>query len=163
MFVVSEDETVRRFPTAWYDRLRTDAAVRLPEYANQRLRVAEVVVESADRFAMRLKIHTTLFLSFDATGALDKDPQQWLREAGEYLDVAMAPPADTAARFLKRRLDHQHRWEVPPRIFAHIADAVFGVDAWRPPPGGSSRGGGRCKRRCKDGPLKRPDTPVAAV
>ena len=149
MFVVSEDETVRRFPTARYDRLRTDASLRLPEYANQRLRVAEVVVESADRFPMRLQIHTTLFLSFDATGALDKDPQQWLREAGEYLDVAMAPPADTAARFRKRRLDHQHRWDVTPRIVAHIADAVFGVDAWRPPPGGSSRGAGRITARVR--------------
>lgn len=102
---------------------------------------------------IRLQIHTTLFLSFDATGALDKDQEQWLREAGEYLEVVMAPPTDTAARFLKRRLDHQHRWKVTPRILAHVADAVFGIAGWTLPPTRSSPGDGknlaRVRRRAR--------------
>ena len=89
---------------------------------------------------MGLQIHSTFFLSFDRTGALDHE--QLLRETRGYVEVATAPPTDTAVRFLQRRLDHQHRWVVTPRIFANIADLVFGAAGWTPPPSGS-RGSGR--------------------
>ena len=49
IFFVSEDDTARRFPTARYDRLWADSSARLPEYANQRVRTAEVVVECVAR------------------------------------------------------------------------------------------------------------------
>ena len=138
VFFVSDDETVCRLPAVRYDRLRRDPSARLVEYANQRVRVVEVVVECIDRTPMRLQIHSTFFLSFDATGALDHE--QLLRGTRGYVEVAMAPPTDTAARFLRRRLDHQHRWEVTPRIFAHIADVVFGDAGWTPPPRGGRVG-----------------------
>jgi hypothetical protein len=48
--------------------------------------------------------------SFDPDGGLNREPL--LRHARESMDISLAPASDTAARFLRRRLDHQHRWEV---------------------------------------------------
>jgi hypothetical protein len=54
LFVVNEDETVRRLPAARYYRLWQDASAGLPAYANQRCRVAEVIVEYVDRLPLAL-------------------------------------------------------------------------------------------------------------
>ena len=86
-------------------------------------------------------------MRFDSTGALNQE--QAFREAAAYMDVTMAPDADTEAKFMRRRLDHQHRWEVTPRIFAKIADAVFGVGGWTPPPSGAGKISARPRRRAR--------------
>ena len=153
IFFVSEDDTVHRFPTARYDRLWSDSSARLPEYANQRVRIAEVIVECVARSPISMGVQSPHFVRFDATGALNQE--QAFREAAAYMDVTMAPDADTAAKFMRRRLDHQHRWEVTPRIFANIADAVFGVGGWTPPPGGYRSGTGKGSARLRRRPWRR--------
>jgi hypothetical protein len=79
-----------------------------------------------------MRIHSPHFLLFDSAGAINKD--ELVQQAAKYLDTAYAPPTDTAARFMRRRLDHQFRWTVTPVIFGNIADAVFGIGGWVVPP-----------------------------
>jgi hypothetical protein len=129
---VNADGTVRHIPATHYDRLWDDPPGRLPEYANQRVRVAEVMVECVRRDPIGMRIHAPHFLRFDSTGTIHQD--ELLQQAAKYLDIANAPPADTAARFLRRRLDHQFRWQVTPLIFGNIADVVFGIGRWSIPP-----------------------------
>ena len=147
VFFVNDDDTVRHIPTTHYDRLWDEPPGRLSEYANQSVRVAEVMVECIQRDPINMRIHSPHFLRFDSTGAIHKD--ELLHEAAKYLDIAHAPRADTAARFMKRRLDHQFRWEVTPLIFGNIADAVFGIGRWGVPPrrtGSRSRLSGKSRQ-----------------
>jgi len=150
LFFVNEDDTVRQIPTTRYDRLWDEPPGRLPEYANQRVRVAEVIVECIQRDPIGMRVHSPHFLRFDSTGAFNKD--EMLQQAAKYLDIAHAPRADTAARFMRRRLDHQFRWEVTPLIFSCIADAVFGIGRWHAPPrrtGSRSRLSGKSRRSAR--------------
>lgn len=132
VFFVNEDGSVRHIPTAHYDRLWDEPFGRLPEFANQRVRVAEVLVECSQREPIGMRVHSPHFLHFDSTGAINQD--ELLHQAAQYLDIAYAAPADTAARFMRRRLDHQFRWKVTPLIYGNIADAVFGIGRWGVPP-----------------------------
>lgn len=140
IFFVNDDDTVRHIPTARYDRLWDEQPSPLPEYANKRVRVAEVMVECVARDPINLRINAPHFLRFDSTGAINNG--ELFREAAKYLNIAFAPKGDTAARFMRRRLDHQCRWEVTPLIFSNIADAVLGVGRWGVPP---RRSGSRVK------------------
>ncbi len=132
IFFVNEDNSIRHIPTIRYDRLWNDPDGRLCEYANRRVRVAEVMLECVQREPIGMRIHSPHFLHFDSAGALDKN--ELLRQAAKYRHIACAEPADTAARFLRRRLDHEFRWTITPLIFGNIADAVFGIGRWGVPP-----------------------------
>jgi hypothetical protein len=148
IFLVNQDESVRQIPTSRHDRLWGEPPLRMPEFADQRVMVAEVFVDCVERSPVQMWVHSPHFLCFDRIGALKQE--QSLHEAGAYLELCMAPPADTAARFMRRRLDHQHRWEVTPRIFAHIADAVFGRSGWVAPPSRKDRSSSaRARRRIR--------------
>jgi hypothetical protein len=123
---VNEDDSVQHIPTTHYDRLWDELPGWLPEYANRRVRVTEVMVECVQRHPIGMRIHSPHFLFFDSAGAINKD--ELLQQAAKYLGTAYTPPTDTAARFMRRRLDHQFRWPVTPVIFGNIADAVFGIE-----------------------------------
>jgi hypothetical protein len=132
VFFVNEDDTVRHIPTTRYDRLWNDPPGRLPEYANRCVRVAEVMVECVQRAPIGMRVHSPHFLHFDSAGAINRDAL--LQQAAKYLDIADALRGDTAARFMRRRLDRQFRWEVTPVIFGNIADTVLGIGRWGVPP-----------------------------
>jgi hypothetical protein len=132
VFFVNEDDSVRHIPTTHYDRLWEESPGSLPECASQRVRVAEVMVECIHRDPIGMRIHSPHFLLFDSAGTINKN--ELIQEAAKYLDTAYASPSDTAARYMRRRLDHQFRWTVTPIIFGNIADAVFGIGDWVVPP-----------------------------
>ena len=81
--------------------------------------------------------HLCLSDALDSAGAIHKD--ELLQEAAKYLDIAYAPRADTASRFMKRRLDHQRRRR------RYRTGWVCGVDVWVK--GGPLRTTTLCARR----------------
>lgn len=133
IFVVNEDDSVRSLPRTRYERLlRRESDERMPEYANQRVRCAVVVLEVAKRRPMGISRIVYSFLSFDSYGRIDIAERE--RETRMALEIV--PPInsqDRAARvidarhyFAKKRYEREFRWRPSPEIKAAILDHIFG-------------------------------------
>src|SRR5215469_10923037 len=73
MFLVAPDDTLWRLSTSKFDHrmLRDPANQRLPAFAGQRVRMANVIVELVAREPVRVARTTYSVLAFDAEGRLD--------------------------------------------------------------------------------------------
>lgn len=71
-FFIGRDDTFWRVPAAKFDRLLRDpAGDRLPAFAGQRVRMADVIVELMGRHPVRVVRRTFAVVDFDVEGCLD--------------------------------------------------------------------------------------------
>lgn len=130
MFLLDHDDKLFRLPTAQFDRMRQDPTHHpLPRFAGRRVRMADIVVELADRQPRCVRWRTFAILTFDTAGCLN--PGTFHRQQQAVAELALAPSfarpegaaavVDATLRFVAQG----GRW-VPSRILArHIDDAAL--------------------------------------
>jgi transposase len=133
IFIVEDDDTIKRLPLACYERLRKrDPNERLSKYAGKRVRYALIVVDLVNRKPIEIVKDQFAFLDFDGEGQLK------LSEPGkkESLAFDMLPPLlsdqtndriiDARHKFAKKSYFDKFSWMPTDEIIAAIAEATFG-------------------------------------
>ena len=132
IFLVDDDDSLRRLPLARYERLlRGEAGESLPQYAGRRVRYVLVSVDVVDRKPVEI-VHTQYStLAFDSKGRLDQVDRK--RKAKLAMDLLPALSGDDPEqvidarhRFAKKRYDSEYRWKPSLGIEAAIINAIFG-------------------------------------
>ena len=133
IFLVDDDDNVRRFPLSRFERLRReDPNESLPEFAGKRVRCALAILELSGRKPVEIIRLECFVLSFDSQGRLDRSE----RERAKKLAVNMIPPythqtaaesvVDAKHHFAKKEYADRYKWTPTPEIEAEIFDAIFG-------------------------------------
>jgi hypothetical protein len=135
IFIVNEDDSIKRFPMARFERLiEFESKERIPRYARKRVRYVEVALELEHRKPINILQMLYLILPFDSRGRVDAKEQDKERR----LAADMMPPIvpdrgsgkviEAQHRFARKRFDNEYRWEPTPEIEAAILEAIFGAD-----------------------------------
>lgn len=133
IFIVEDDDTIKRLPLARYERLlKRDPAERLSRYAGKRVRYALIVVDLVNRKPIDVVRDEYAYLDFDKEGRL-KEPKLGKDEisALDMLDFSSLEQQnkrviDARHRFARKRYFDKHRWDPTDEIIAAIAEAIFG-------------------------------------
>ena len=132
IFLVDDDDSLRRLPLARYERLlRGEAGESLPQYAGRRVRYVLVSVDVVDRKPVEIVHIQYSTLAFDSKGRLDQVDRK--RKAKLAMDLLPALSGDDPEqvidarhRFAKKRYDSEYRWKPSLGIEAAIINAIFG-------------------------------------
>lgn len=132
IFLVDDDDSLRRLPLARYERLlRGEAGESLPQYAGRRVRYVLVSVDVVNRKPVEIVHVQHSMLAFDSKGRLDQVDRK--RKAKLAIDLLPALSGDDPEqvidarhRFAKKRYDSEYRWEPTPKVRAAIMNAIFG-------------------------------------
>ena len=135
IFLVNDDDTLKRLPLAKYERLRRgDPAECLPQYADRRVRYALVAVEIENRKPVGINRIQYSYLPLDSEGRIDAVE----RERGARLAMEMLPPIrseeksqqviDAQHKFAKKKYHAQFIWEPSPKLEASIVKEIFKYD-----------------------------------
>ena len=134
VFLVAEDDSLRRIPFSRFERLRdSDLREQLPEHANKRLRYAVAVVEVEGRKVLSVFEITYGYLSFDSAGRLDPKYLEdemclLLRSIPPMLpEVKPTNVIDLQDKFATRRYKNEFSWQPAPKIEKAIYDSIFGL------------------------------------
>jgi hypothetical protein len=128
LFLLSGDDKLHALAgTAFMRMLRQEEVSRLPDFAGQRVRLASLVVELADRTPLRMLHRTFSIVDIGNDGLLDvaRLNTQQIARMGDPLAPALqapvpaAPVVDAASRFIARG----GSWEPDDRLLRRI-DAV---------------------------------------
>jgi len=133
IFIVEDDDTIKRLPLARYERLhKWDAAERLLKYAGKRVRYVLIVVDLVNRIPIEIVRDEFGFLDFDDVGRLKVVGH----EKQESLAFDMLAPLlsdqtnsrviDARHKFAKKRYFNKFSWAPTDEIIAAIAEAIFG-------------------------------------
>ena len=133
IFIVNDDESVRRLPMARYERLfREDLNECLPKYAGKRIKYAHIVVELENRKPVEVMMTQFSYLSFDGDGKIDQASME--KEAR--LGIEMVAPVlldsqpenvvDARHRFAKKQFSDRYLWQPSQDIIDAIGEAIFG-------------------------------------
>jgi hypothetical protein len=132
IFIVEDDDTIKRLPLARYERLlKRDPDERLSRYAGKRVRYALIVVDLVNRKPIEVVRDEYAYLSFDDEGRLNLS--ELVKEESLAFDM-LAPlfPDQTNGRvidarhkFARKRYFDKHRWEPTDEIVAAIGEAIF--------------------------------------
>jgi len=133
IFIVEDDDTVKRLQLARYERLlRRDPDERLSKYAGKRVRYALIVVDLVNRKPIGVVRDEYAYLEFDEEGRL-KEPEFENEEisAFDMLDFSSVERQDRRVidarhKFARKRYFDKHRWEPTDEIVTAIAEAIFG-------------------------------------
>jgi transposase len=133
IFIVEEDNTIKRLPLARYERLlNRDPDERLSRYAGQRVRYALIVVNLVNRKPIEVVKDEYAYLNFDEKGRII-EPELKNEEisAFDMLDFSFLEQQDKRVidarhKFAKKRYFDKYRWEPTDEIVAAIAEAIFG-------------------------------------
>ena len=131
MFIVQDDGTLIRQRNKIFDRLLSDPDHHsIPDLAGRRVRMADIVVELADRRPIRVVRQTYFVANFDQAGRLDtarfERQQRALVESA--LNPVFAAPSgdervlDATARFIAQG----GSWRPPAALAQRIDDAALG-------------------------------------
>jgi len=133
IFIVNDDDTLKRMPMKRYHRLfKRHPEERFLEYAGNRIRYVLVVLELKNRKPVEvLKIQYS-YLAFDSQGRLQEDERE--RAARLSMDMIKPMPSeqesnqiiDARYEFAKKRFSREFRWEPSPEIESAIFKAIFG-------------------------------------
>lgn len=135
IFLVNDDDSIQRLPLSQYERLyRRDPKERLPQYAEKRVRYAEVAVEFAQRKPVEILRIQYFIMLFDSEGRIDASEQQ----KENRLAMELLPPfgvdgqsgqvIDAQHRFARKRYDNEYRWTPSPEVEKAIVHAIFDKD-----------------------------------
>jgi transposase len=133
VFIVEDDDTIKRLPLARYERLlKRDPDERLLEYAGKRLRYALIVVDLVNRRPIEVVRDEFAYLDFDEDGRF-KEPEHDKGESSalDMLDFFSLKQQDKRVidarhKFARKRYFDKNRWEPTDEIVAAIAEAIFG-------------------------------------
>jgi hypothetical protein len=137
--LVNSNDEAFRLPQARFERLfscpPTDT---LPEFAGQRVRAAEAVVELENRRPVRVLRAIFHYIHFDRQGRLDHDRYMkggvTVMEAGiPSLNLEAGDPKviEAGQRFAARRRDHSVWWRPTPRLRQAIMQAALDDGRYR--------------------------------
>ena len=133
IFVVNDDDSIKRLALARYDRLlERDPKERFSQYARKRVRYALVIVDLVDREPVEILRIQYSYLSFDSEGRID--PAEGEREARLLLEILPPEPiirypwdvVEPKRSLPKKCHDDEHKWMATPDIEAAIVEAIFG-------------------------------------
>ena len=134
IFIVEDDDTIKRLPLARFERLlNRDPDERLSRYAGKRVRYALIVVELVKRKPIEIVKDEFAYLDFDEEGrfkepAYDKDDSS----AFDMLDFISLEQQqdrrviDARHKFARKRYFDKNRWEPTDEIIVAIGEAIFG-------------------------------------
>jgi hypothetical protein len=134
IFIVEEDDTIKRLPLARYERLLIrDPNERLPKYAGKRVRYALIVVDLVHRRPIEVVRDEFAYLDFDEEGRF-KEPAYENDDSSAFdmLDFFLLEQQqdkrviDARHKFARKRYFDKHRWEPTDEIVTAIAEAIFG-------------------------------------
>ena len=133
VFIVEEDDTIKRLPLARYERLlKRDPDERLSRYAGKRVRYALLVVDLVNRRPIEVVRDEFAYLDFDEEGRF-KEPEHEKEESSalDMLDFFSLEQQDKRVidarhKFARKRYFDKHRWEPTDQIVTAIAEAIFG-------------------------------------
>ena len=133
IFIINDDDTVRRFPFSRYERLlQGDSKERLLQYAGKKIRFAELAVEFYQRKPIKIVRFLPFILFFDSEGSIDaRQMQKERRLAMEahplyYEEKTIPNVIDAGHYFARKRYDHEYRWEISEKIVGAILESLFG-------------------------------------
>jgi hypothetical protein len=133
IFVVEEDDTIKRLPLTRYERLlKRDPDERLPKYAGMRLRYALIVVNLVNRKPIEIVRDEFFYLDFDKNGRL-KEAEHEKNEslALDMLDLLLMKQHDKRVidarnRFARKRYFDKNTWKPTDELVTAIAETIFG-------------------------------------
>lgn len=143
-FLIEQDGTLRQVSQRVTNGLR-QGIDRLPQYAGQSLRVANVYLDTEQGKPRRIFRIEGGIWHFDAQGGWDEDARtDRLRAAMEALDShgrpaeaklavsAGGPVVDISAKLDRQRWERRHRWEPDQKTINQIIHAIWPETAGRP-------------------------------
>lgn len=136
IFLVTADDEIVRLPNNHFERVvRMNPTERVPEYARQRMRVAEIIIDSQNRKPVDIVRGSYWYLYFDNNGTADYE--KLMRHGALSMEASMGGHAwfgeepknvvRASHRFAARRRDHEARWKPSARLESRIFDAALGV------------------------------------
>ena len=130
-FLIAGDDRIYRVPNTTFDRmLRDPANHRLPIFAGQRVCMADLIVELANRGPQRIIRSTFAVLAFDDSGGVDTarfDGQQFaLAESALAPVFAGAEREDNVVDAAHRFVAHGGAWIPSTGLGRAIEDAAMG-------------------------------------
>jgi len=132
IFLVNEDETLRRIPVAKYDRLLGgDTDVYFQEYAGKRVRYVFIILKFIKRMPVEIISIQYSILSFDPNGRIDFGDLEKEMELGfQMLSPSCSDPVfpnviHAEDRFALKRFYDRYTWEPNSKIEKAIANAIF--------------------------------------
>lgn len=139
-FIVDDEDRLVRLRNAIFERLLRDPQHHtMPALAGQRVRMAEILVQLADRRPIQVVRRVYFVVGFDEAGRLDaarfRNQQRALAES--VLDCVLAVPSDddrvldAASHFIAQG----GRWRPSSRLAQHIDDTALGRAQSSPQPG----------------------------
>jgi hypothetical protein len=139
-FIVDDEGRLVRLRNTIFERLLRDPQHHtMPALAGQRVRVAEILVQLADRRPIQVVRRVHFVVGFDEAGRLNTtrfQNQQWAL-AESALDRVFAVPSDddrvldAASRFIAKG----GRWRPSNKLAQHIDDTALGCAQSSPQPG----------------------------
>lgn len=132
LFLLSADDMLHRLASAAFARmLQPDNRSRLPGFAHQRVRLASITIELADRVPLGVRHSSYLILDFDADGVPDGrrlNAQQAARLDTMLAGVLGVPGRDTSVIEASSRFIAQGgTWQPDPRLRQKIEAAAMGI------------------------------------
>ena len=128
IFVVDRDDTVFRFPFSRYERFM-DRDYALSQFATERIREAEVMVEVNGRELVRVLRSWFVYFPVDELGLLDKD--KWLEQFASAVGQIPVSPRrqgsviNAQADFAKRRYEREATWQPTDEILSTIRQFLW--------------------------------------
>ena len=131
LFLLSGDDTLHALAgTAFMRMLRQQEVSRLADFAGQRVRMASLVVELADRTPLRVVLRNFSVINIGTNGLLDvaRMNSQQIARMYDFLAFALRAPVtatpvvDAASRFIARG----GSWKPDDRLLRRIDAAALG-------------------------------------
>ncbi len=131
IFIVNDDNSLKRLPLKKYEGLmKRDPEISFPQYADKRVRYAEVAIEFENRKPVEILRLEYFIMHFDSKGRIEGTVEDDIRSLG----VNLIPPIyfekdpvviDAQHHFAKKRFDHQFRWKPTPETEMAILQTIF--------------------------------------
>jgi len=133
VFFVNEDETLKRIPLTWYERLLgADPEVRFQEYAGKRVRYALATLEFINRKPVEIVSIQYSILSFDPSGRIDVGELEKEMKLGFKMlqplmeDFDFSNVINAEDRFAMKRYHDQYTWTPSSEVERAVVEAIFG-------------------------------------
>jgi transposase len=135
IFIVEDDDTVKRLPLARYERLlKRDPNESLPKYAGKRVRYALIVVNLVNRRPIEVLRDEYAYLVFDEEGRFKEPVYEKVESSAlDMLDVLFLEEQkkdrrviDARHKFARKRYFDKNRWQPTDEIITVIAETIFG-------------------------------------
>lgn len=132
IFLLSDDDTLHALAgSAFMRMLRKEDNCRIPDFAGQRVRQADLIVEVVDRKPAQVVHQTFCILDFDTEGLLDVERlnlQQFARveDFVAQMPQSPAPPAGVVVDAARRFIAQGGSWEPDERLQVRLHAAALG-------------------------------------